>query len=90
MPTRPPDDIQYLDLGDYLVLARNGQRFVAANVDATIDMMVRIAAARRTWWRSRTGSDGSSTDRATRWSGPAGHRSRRANVRSASSRVATG
>jgi death on curing protein len=27
-------------------LARNGQRFVAENVDATIDMMVRIAASK--------------------------------------------
>ena len=43
-------------------LARNGRRFIATNVDGTIDMMVRIAGARSTQPRSRRGSGARSAD----------------------------
>jgi hypothetical protein len=51
MPMPPPEDLQYLDLADYLLLAgaaldrASEGVFDIADVDATIDMMVKIAGS---------------------------------------------
>jgi hypothetical protein len=56
MPATPPQDVRYLDLADYLYLAGAAldtapqavfdmRRFQAADVGATIDMMVKIAGS---------------------------------------------